>query len=231
MIKDIVALLDGSTGDDLPLEHAAVLSRLFDANLTALYLNILPEVLISGNSSLSPVAIDHVTAKSKDVGAAAATLLAARVRALTVRGEVRHVDATDSELWNVVSNASRAADLFVLRHPGRAAARRQDREVAEAALFGFARGVYLAGSPAQSEPIFRSVVVAWDNSHSATRALTEALPFLEKADRTLVVTVDGAAAAEPTELAQDAISVDISHTSVWRPSTAESTLWAALSRR
>jgi nucleotide-binding universal stress UspA family protein len=142
-------------------------------------------------------------ATSKGVGAAAATLLATRVKGFAVPGELRHVDATDSELWNLLSDASRAADLFVLRHPGRATAQRQDRLVAEAALFGSARGVYLAESPAQSEHMFRSVVVAWDNSHSATRALTEALPFLQRANRTLVVTVDGAGTAEPTEMTQD----------------------------
>jgi nucleotide-binding universal stress UspA family protein len=74
---------------------------------------------------------------------------------------------------------------------------------AEAALFGSARGVYLAERPVESGPMFRSVLVAWDNSRSATRALTEALPFIQKAQRTLIITVDGAGAPEPEEMVQD----------------------------
>jgi len=42
--------------------------------------------------------------------------------------------------------------------------------------------------------------VAGDSSHSATRALTEALPFLQKAQRTLIVTVDEARTPEQGEV-------------------------------
>lgn len=203
MIKDVVALVDGSADDDVPLGHAERIARLFEASLTALYLNVLPEILMSGRSALSPMAIDQVIASTKGAGAAVATRLAARVERLGVPGELRHVDAMGSELWNLMSSASRTADLFVLRHPAGGAVRRQWRVVAEAALFGSARGVYFAERPVESGPMFRSVIVAWDNSRSATRALTEALPFLQQARRTLLVTVDGAGAPEQGEMAQD----------------------------
>jgi len=38
---------DGSTGDDVPLGHAEQIARVFEANVTALYLNVLPEVLFA----------------------------------------------------------------------------------------------------------------------------------------------------------------------------------------
>jgi nucleotide-binding universal stress UspA family protein len=200
MIKDVVALVDGSAGDNVPLEHAERIARLFEANLTALYLNLLPDVLISGQSTLSPIAIDQVIATSKSVGAAAATRLSARLEGAGVPGELRRVDAADSDVWNLVSNASRAADLFVARHPSAGGVRPQWRLVAEAALFGSARGIYFAESPPGPGPMFESVVVAWDGSHSASRALTEALPFLEKAQRTLIVTVDEGRTPEQGEV-------------------------------
>jgi nucleotide-binding universal stress UspA family protein len=200
MIKDVVALVDGSAGDGVPLEHAERIARLFEANLTALYLNVLPDVLISGQSTLSPIAIDQVMATSKRVGAAAATRLSARLQGAGVPAELRHFDTADSELWHLVSNASRAADLFVARHPNAGGVRPQWRLVAEAALFGSARGIYLAECPPGPGPMLQSVVVAWDSSHSASRALTEAMPFLQKAQRTLIVTVDEAGTPEPEEM-------------------------------
>jgi nucleotide-binding universal stress UspA family protein len=204
MIKDVVALVDGSAGDNVPLEHAERIARLFDANLTALYLNVLPDVLISGQSTLSPIAMDQVMATSIRTGAAAATRLTARLQGAGVPAELRHFDTAGHDLWNLVSSASRAADLFVARHPSAGGVRPQWRLVAEAALFGSARGVYFAECRPGPEPMLRSVVVAWDGSHSASRALTEATPFLQKAQRTLIVTVDEAGTPEQGEpLLQD----------------------------
>jgi nucleotide-binding universal stress UspA family protein len=200
MIKDVVALVDGSAGDNVPLEHAERIARLFGANLTALYLNVLPDVLISGQSALSPIAIDQVIATSKSVGAAAATRLSAHLEGAGVPGELRRVDAADSDVWNLVSNASRAADLFVARHPSAGGVRPQWRLVAEAALFGSDRGIYFAEYPPEPARMFETVVVAWDNSHSASRALTEALPFLQQAQRTVIVTVDEARTPEQGEV-------------------------------
>jgi nucleotide-binding universal stress UspA family protein len=200
MIKDVVALVDGSAGDSVPLEHAERIVRVFDANLTALYLNVLPDVLIAGQSTLSPIAIDEVMATSKRAGAAAATRLSARLEGAGVPTELRHVDVADSELWDLVSSASRAADLLVARHPSPGGVRPQWRSVAEAALFGSARGIYFAECPPGPRPMFQSVVVAWDSSHSATRALTEAMPFLQKAQRTLIVTVDEAGTPDGGEM-------------------------------
>ncbi len=203
MIKDVVALLDGTAGDLVPLGHAERIARMFEATLTALYLNVLPDILISGMSSLSPMALDEAMATSRHVGTAAETRLAARVGALTVPNQLCRVDAASNELWNLVSNASRMADLFVARHPNGRGAPTDSRLVAEAALFGSARGVYLAQQPAAPGPMCQSVVVAWDNSRSATRALTEAVPFLQEAERTFVVTVEDAGAAGPAEIPQD----------------------------
>jgi hypothetical protein len=39
MCEDVVALADGSTRDEVPLGHPEHIARVFDANLTAQYLN------------------------------------------------------------------------------------------------------------------------------------------------------------------------------------------------
>jgi len=174
----------------------------FEANVTALYLNVLPEVLVSGPSSIRPIALDPVTARSKDRGVAVATRLADRVKRLSVPCELRHVDALGTELWSLVADASLTADLFVSRHPG-ADSGPEWRLMAEAALFGSARGVYFAERPAPVGPMFQSVIVAWDGSRGAARALTEALPFLRKAQQARIVTVDRASAPEPPGNMQD----------------------------
>src|SRR5476649_1457784 len=115
MIKDVVALLDGTAGDAVPLGHAERISRLFDATLTALYLNVFPDILIEG--SLSPIAVDEAMATSRHVSAAAEARLTALVDNLSVPGQLRRADAASNELWTVVANASPTADLFVARHP------------------------------------------------------------------------------------------------------------------
>ena len=41
MFKNVVALVDRSAGDEGPLGHAERIARVFDASLTALYLNLM----------------------------------------------------------------------------------------------------------------------------------------------------------------------------------------------
>ena len=67
-----------------------------------------------------------------------------------------------------------------------------ERQLAEAAIFGTGRPmIVLPGDSKLIEPPgFDTVVLAWDSSRAATRALHDALPILEQAKTTRMVTVE-----------------------------------------
>jgi hypothetical protein len=41
MFKDVVSVVDGSARDEVPLAHSERIARVFDTNLTTLYLNLM----------------------------------------------------------------------------------------------------------------------------------------------------------------------------------------------
>jgi nucleotide-binding universal stress UspA family protein len=65
-----------------------------------------------------------------------------------------------------------------------------DRWFAEAVMFGSGRPTLILPQNPRSRPLeFGTVAVAWDFSRAATRAVSDAMPLLEKANRVRVVTV------------------------------------------
>ena len=65
-----------------------------------------------------------------------------------------------------------------------------DRWLAEAVMFGSGRPTLILPQSPRSRPLeFGTVAVAWDFSRAATRAVSDAMPLLEKANRVRVVTV------------------------------------------
>jgi nucleotide-binding universal stress UspA family protein len=88
---------------------------------------------------------------------------------------------------DVVPRLGRLADLVVLAGIERG----QRRNQLEAALIGAARPLLLVPSEAP-QSIGRTVLVAWDGSAEATRALSGALPLLRQAAEVHLVTAAGA---------------------------------------
>ncbi len=65
-----------------------------------------------------------------------------------------------------------------------------DRWYAEAVIFGSGKPTLILPNSPRSRPFkLGTVAVAWDSSRAAARAVSDAIPLLEKADRVRVVTV------------------------------------------
>jgi nucleotide-binding universal stress UspA family protein len=89
---------------------------------------------------------------------------------------------------DVLANAARTRDICLISVGPRVEI---DRSVAEAVLFGSGRPVLVF--PEDSEvgdaAAFERVVVAWDGSRAASRALADALPLLKQATEVRILTV------------------------------------------
>lgn len=92
-----------------------------------------------------------------------------------------------------VADHGRLADLIVLGTPSEDAVS-EGAALAEAALFQSGRPVLLAG-PKAPENFDGTAVIAWNGSGQAARAVTAALPFLERAGKVMVLALD-----EPDDL-------------------------------
>jgi nucleotide-binding universal stress UspA family protein len=94
--------------------------------------------------------------------------------------------ARDNPLREIVTSSAQVRDLSILGVHGPLTYPRQG--LVEAVLFGSGRPVLLVppGAPAFSG---RMVVVGWDATRSATRALHDALPLLTKAQKAVVISL------------------------------------------
>lgn len=126
--------------------------------------------------------------------------------AATEHGAVRGLWSCSIDLPGAaVATASRAADLIVAGGaPRRASDPYFDADIAELALTS-GRPVLVA--PSDGRPLeAQRIVVAWKDTREARRALTDAMPFLEKAERVVVVTICPDFDAEEAALAAEDVA-------------------------
>ena len=112
--------------------------------------------------------------------------LAAVTRDCGVEAELRSVDG---EASSVVPQYARYADLCILGRDQPEGAS-VSYTFSEQLLFVTGRPVLFVPSAGSFETLGRHVVVAWNSSRPAARSLNDALPLIERAERTTVLMVN-----------------------------------------
>lgn len=192
-IKDILVQLDSAAAAGPRLELACELALRFEAHLTGLYVD--PELILPAFAEVpaGPMLIDSLE-KEIDERARAAQASFEAVRERTgVSAEWRRVQGYAPGC--VVSHA-RYADLVIVGQGGDEDPLSLCDGVADTVLMESGRPVMVVPWIGVSAKPGRRVMVAWNASREATRALHDALPFLEAAESVEVVTVNPAKADE-----------------------------------
>lgn len=218
MIKDIVVRLDANPQDEVRIACAEQLAERHGAFLTGVLLNRLPNIAVGVEPTgvAAQVIVDQQAAALK-AGEEAQAALAERFGRLGVNNELRRYDVFEWQAGEVLTTEARTADIFVdLRPYGHPF---EDAQTSEAVMFGSGRSTLLV--PPGDEPSdFDTVAVGWLNTREAARALTEAIPIMQKADAVHLVLVesrwDSDADEEPgadvaRHLDRHGVSVEIVH--------------------
>lgn len=92
---------------------------------------------------------------------------------------------------------ARLADLIILRQPVEVGAGLHHGQILESVILGSGRPVLILPDSADADLFGTRVLIAWDHSKEAARAVHDALPLLRKAETIEVLTV-GLVAASPT---------------------------------
>lgn len=202
-IKDILLLVDLGRSDSPAAKVAIDLAGRFDAHVTGLAMAVDP--IVPGFVA-APIPVELIEAAREEAlqaarGAGARFEEDARVAAVSreVRiGEVLMGGAPDSFVANC-----RLTDLVVVGQddPDRPEALRE--ALIEAALFEGVAPVLVVPYIARTGLGTRRVMIAWDGSRTAARAVRAALPILATADKVSVVMVGDAAANLPGEPGAD----------------------------
>lgn len=197
MIKNIAVHLTGSSEDEVRLTYAGALAQRFDANITGLQVNVMPGILSVTDPSGSAFLQELIETSNKQADLATGRLREqlARLGPLT---DLRRLNLFSDEVGPTLAAEVRLSDLFVGTRPYGDPARKEAIE--EAVLLRSGRPCIFLPPEIQEQPKFDSILIGWKNTREAARAVADALPLLQGAERVDVVTVaeaSGRLASEP----------------------------------
>ena len=186
MIKDIVVNLKlgdkpGTAGD-----YAISLAAAFEAHLTAIAFVFDPIIPVSGMGYIPPEVIETQQADNQAAAKAAADRFAAAAGRAGVSYEPLTLSASLAGAGDQFGRIARRFDLAVVGQAepeGKAV----DDLIAEAALFESGRPVILVPYIQRAPLKLDRVMVCWDGSRPAARAVADAMPLLQRAGKVEIV--------------------------------------------
>jgi len=192
-----------AVGLDLAQKHEAKLIALYTSNPWQLPTDVLGYVPAE--------LIDRYAEDVKTAAADAKSRFDTAVAATTVASEWRHVEGFAHD---VTVTHSRYADLTIVgqANPDDATA---PQGLADALMLAAGRPVLVVPYAGTFSTVGNKILVAWNGTREAARAVADALPFLKTAKETLVVGVDVAddrhiAGADlATYLAQHGVTINV----------------------
>ncbi len=190
MIKDIVVNLTGGTSQDFAADYAISMAETFGAHIGGvgfIYEPVIPGSLLGG------IPTDLIEAQREEntkAARAAVSRFEAAAGAAGLSAETRILDASIAGAADLFGRIARRFDVAVV---GQARPKEGASEelLIEGALFESGRPVVVVPYVQAQGLRLGRVLVCWDGSRPATRAIADALPFLQRAKAIEIVAVSG----------------------------------------
>jgi nucleotide-binding universal stress UspA family protein len=189
MIKDILVNLPvGPTSSDSVINYAISVATAFDAHLAGIafaYEPIVPGTIFNG------VAADIVATYRSEIEKAGKAVVAKFGEAARLAGISAQPHMVKTELAGIDEAFAQTARRFDLSVVGQIEPYKDFPEeiLPESALFGSGRPVLVVPYIQKAGMKLDRVLVAWDGSRAAARAVGDAMPFLERSKSIDVVTI------------------------------------------
>jgi nucleotide-binding universal stress UspA family protein len=193
MIKDIVVHLTGSDEDQNRIDYAEALAGIFDAHLTGLLVHVEPEIVAMPETAYADV-LQTLIQEAQATTDRRKVDLARRFGSMAVPNDLRVVSAYRGDIGNQLAAEARTADLFVGTRPYGDPERAH--RVEEDVLFKSGRACVFLPPKVRLVGRLDTVLVAWKNTRECARAVGDAIPFLQQAQRVFVTVVTGEADQE-----------------------------------
>ncbi len=190
MIKDIVVNLTVGADRDVAAEFAISIADAFEAHITGIAFAYDPVITPTVMDGMSAVWVDTQRNENRAAAQAAIDKFEEGVRRESLSGEHRLMESSLGGAANLFGRIARRFDLAVVGQtdPERLAS---DDLFIEAALFESGRPVVVAPYIQKQGIKLDRVLVCWDASRTAARAVADAMPFLTRAKKVEIVMVSG----------------------------------------
>lgn len=188
MIKDILTTLPTSDARPFALDYSVSVARTFEAHLVGVA--FVQDLAISGSvfDGATAVVLDNYHREVEAAARVAEVRFDETRRREGLSAESIVFDAGPIGVTDLLGRAARRFDLTILPQASPEGNGLEEAMI-EAALFGSGRPVLVVPYFQESGLKLDRILVCWDGSHNATRAIADAMPFLKRAKDVEVVTV------------------------------------------
>ncbi len=191
MWKDILVIVSEAVADEPALALGEALAKqCSDCHLAAAFLTPLPDEPLAYEPTVVAGVWAELLGRARQEAEAERKKVEARLKLYASATELRSAEALSRDLGRVAAVHARYADVAVMTRPVEGSGAELREEIIEGVLFHSGRPALIAPPNWKGGSIGKRVIVAWDASREATRALSEADDLLESAEAVTVLTVD-----------------------------------------
>ena len=180
MIKDLLVNISVGVENDATLDYAFGLANTFEAHAAAVAFaqEAVPPAMLM--DEVPPTWIEEFRRESERAAALAVERCKAAAERAGIAVEARWMPASFAGNGDMFGRIARRFDLSVVRQsePGQVGAADL---IIEAALFSTGRPVVIVPYIQKNGPKLERIMLCWDGSSSASRAASDAMPFLKRA--------------------------------------------------
>src|SRR5215475_1046536 len=190
MIKDVVVNLTGGHPQDFASDYAISVAGAFGAHIAGV--GFIFEPVIPG-TMLGGIPTDLIEVQREENSKAAKEAIArfeAAAKAANVSAETRMVDASVAGASDLFGRIARRFDIAIVGQARREQGASEELLI-EGALFGSGRPVIVVPYIQKQGLKLDRVIICWDGSRPAARAIGDAMPLLKRAKSIEIVVVTG----------------------------------------
>ncbi|MEP7209636.1 MAG: universal stress protein [Alphaproteobacteria bacterium] len=189
-IRNILAIVSVTEGDDPALEAAEALARHHGAFLTVLVVAWAPGVPLFADAWIvDPEWKVTIEGAAKKLELDRSGIAERIIRNLGEGAALAFLVDADSPRMEIAALA-RCTDLTVISRPRKRVIGDALTPLIEAALFQAGKPVMIIPPFWKPQQIGRKVAIAWTSRREAARAVSDALPFLETAEMVSAITIE-----------------------------------------
>ena len=188
--KDILVIVSDAAADEPALALGEALARQSKAHLAAAFLTPLPDEPLAYEPTVVAGVWAELLGRARADAEAERKRVEERLKRSGLPCELRTAEALSRDLGRVAAVHARYADVAVMPRPPEGLGAELREEIIEGVLFHSGRPALIAPAGWTGTMIGKRVVIAWDASREATRALSEADDILEFSEKVTVVTID-----------------------------------------
>ena len=187
MIKDIVVNL-GLGANDPAGDYAVSMGETFGAHVLGVAVSYEPVIPGTVMGGIPPEIIESQRAESNKKARAAIARFEQAAKRAGISMETRTISTSISGAADQIGHIGRRFDLIVVGQPGRKDSL-PDEVIDEGVLFESGRPVIFVPFIQKGGMKLDRIMVCWDGSRAASRAIADAIPLLKKAKQVEVVII------------------------------------------